>query len=255
MNKLMHGDCIEIMKQLISDNIKVDAIITDPPYGTTDCRWDSIIPFDLMWKYTNKLIKRNGAIVFFGVEPFSSKLRLSNLDQWRYDWIWEKEKAANFIQAKYAPQNKIEIISVFGDFRCTHNAENKPYYYPQGIIEINKTRKNCKNTGGIHGNIHQGSNCLQKREGKKFISTHKNYPKSIIKFNRDKSQIYHPTQKPVALLEYLIKTYTKENEMVLDFTMGSGSTGVACRNTNRNFIGIEKDEKYFKIAKERIHAK
>jgi len=211
----------------------VDAIITDPPYGTTACKWDSVIPFDEMWERLNKLIKLNGAIVLFGSEPFSSALRMSNIKNYKYDWIWEKERGSNFASVKYQPFKKHEIVSIF--------SKKSHQYYPQ---MLKGTPYVCKQ--GRKGDVYGGDN------GKEVITINKGerYPFSIIKFTRDRG--LHPTQKPVALMEYLIKTYTNENEIVLDFTMGSGSTGVACNNTNRNFIGIELNEEYFKIVKARI---
>ena len=234
--QLYNGDCLEIMDKLIEQGIKVDAIITDPPYGTTACKWDSVIPFDEMWKRLNKLIKDNGAIVLFGSEPFSSLLRISNLKKYRYDWIWKKSYSTGFMNANKMPLKNTENVMVF---------YNKlPTYNPQGVIEVNKikTRKKDKSSTVY--------NDMGLKEGK-YTQKFTNYPNHIIEtFKKEKT--VHPTQKPIALLEYLVKTYTNENETVLDFTMGSGSTGVACVNTNRKFIGIELDEKYFEIAKGRI---
>ena len=234
--ELFHGDCLEVMDKLIEQGVKVDMILTDPPYGTTDCKWDSVIPFDAMWERLNKLIKPNGAIVLFGSEPFSSALRMSNLKQFKYDWVWNKKKPGNIMLAKHQPMKITEIISVF--------SKNKHNYYP--IMElrdkVKKTR--CYGVGDVMG---------EKVIDTSLKTYDKKYPKNLLEFsNANQKGKVHPTQKPVALLEYLIKTYTKENETVLDFTMGSGSTGVACVNTNRKFIGIELDETYFNIAKERI---
>ena len=225
--KLYHGDCLEIMDKLIEEGVKVDMILTDPPYGTTKCKWDDVIPFDEMWNRLNKLIKPNSAIVLFGSEPFSSSLRMSNIKKYKYDWIWEK-RAVNFLNAKRQPLRNTENIIVF----------NSKIYNPQGLIykeRINKRSKSAE-TNNPHGLCNK--------------SYFTNYPKQILKFIGERG--LHPTQKPVALLEYLIKTYTNKDELVLDFTMGSGSTGVACLNTNRRFIGIELDENYFNIAKKRI---
>ena len=236
--QLYNGDCLEVMDKLIEQGVKVDAIITDPPYGTTSCKWDSVIPFDEMWKRLNKLVKNNGAIVLFGSEPFSSILRVSNINNFKYDWIWYKNKPTGHLNAKIMPLKEHEVISVFSLSKCL--------YHPQGTTEINKiqSKKDTKTTIG-NGYSTFGKN------NKTTIQKIGNYPRSILKFNKPAKNI-HPTQKPVDLLEYLIKTYTLENEIVLDFTMGSGSTGVACVNTNRKFIGIELDKKYFEIAKERI---
>ncbi len=242
MPRLLHGDCLERMKDI--ENGSIDMILCDPPYGTTACKWDSIIPLEPMWEQLNRIIKPNGAIVLFGSEPFSSALRMSNIKNYKYDWIWDKVSATNFVHAKNKPMKQHEIISIFSLGVTIHKGQSKirMIYNPQGLKEINKTRKRTVNSDVS----------FSKRPSHKesFVSTHTNYPKTILSYKRDKG--LHPTQKPVALMEYLIKTYTNEGETVLDFTMGSGTTGVACKNTNRNFIGIEKDENYFEIAKKRI---
>ena len=237
---LYKGDCLEVMKQIESGS--VDAIITDPPYGTTACKWDSVIDFDLMWEQLNRIIKPNGAIVLFGSEPFSSALRMSNIKNYKYDWIWEKTKGSNFAILKYQPWKMNENILIFN---C------KGYYYPQKYkvddVFIDKrinVNNPISNKDGVYGEI--------KRTRKKDDGTR--YPSNIIKVSNPNNNSVHPTQKPTELMEYLIKTYTNENELVLDFTMGSGSTGVAAKNLNRNFIGIEMDENYFNIAQERINS-
>ena len=233
--KIYNGDCLEVMDKLIKQGIKVDMILTDPPYGTTACKWDSVIPFDAMWERLNKLIKPNGAIVLFGSEPFSSYLRMSNIRNYKYDWIWEKPQGVNPLLAKKQPLNNIEKIHVFYAKQCTYNPQfekGKPY-----TVTRDKNKRLCE------VNNHTFVETTTINEGKR-------YPKRVLKFNRQTG--LHPTQKPVELLEYLIKTYTNEGEIVLDFTMGSGSTGVACVNIGRKFIGIELDEGYFNIAKERI---
>jgi site-specific DNA-methyltransferase (adenine-specific) len=230
---LYKGDCLEVMDELIEQGVKVDAIITDPPYGTTACKWDSVIPFDEMWQRLNKLIKPNGAIVLFGSEPFSSALRMSNIKNYKYDWVWEKEQGANFMLMKYQPYKVHENILVFSNkthFYNPQKTKGKPYISGKGL------------SGEAVGNVKK---VQTKNSGDRF-------PRSVQKFTTDKSKSKHPTQKPVALMEYLIKTYTNENELVLDFTCGSGSTLVGCLNTNRRGIGIEMDDKYFDIAKKRI---
>jgi DNA modification methylase len=234
MIDLHKGDCLEVMDKLIAEGVKVDAIITDPPYGTTACKWDSVIPFDAMWERLNKLIKPNGAIVLFGSEPFSSALRMSNIKNYKYDWIWDKPKGSGFLNAKKRPLRHYETISVF--------SYGAPIYYPQDLIAgvFNNSRPALENEPTLYGKQKQ-------HKESKFT----NYPKDIIKYSKPHKPV-HPTQKPVALMEYLIKTYANEGELVLDFTMGSGTTGVACKNLNRNFIGIEMDETYFDIAKDRI---
>ncbi len=231
--KLLHGDCLEVMKDIPDKS--VDLILTDPPYGTTACKWDSVIPFEPMWEQLNRIVKPNGAICLFGSEPFSSALRMSNIKNFKYDWIWNKKLAGNGILAKKQPLKIHEIVSVF----------NSGIYIPQ----MTKGKYRKKMTGGIKESEITGGNAVVDEYSNDLY-----YPKTILEYgigNMRKGRL-HPTQKPITLLEYLIKTYTSEGETVLDFTMGSGSTGVACVNTNRNFIGIELDEKYFNIAKERI---
>jgi len=238
--KLINGDCLEEMDKLIADGIKVDAIICDPPYGTTACKWDSIIPFDAMWERLNKLIKDNGAIVLFGSEPFSSALRMSNIKNYKYDWVYLKALATNFMNAKKMPMKWHENILVF--------YSNLPTYNPQ-MVETKKRRDvidKINRDEGVYGKTGEKDGYIYDNKGLK-------HPSTIIKVNNaNQRKKVHPTQKPVALMEYLIKTYTNENETVLDFTMGSGTTGVACKNLGRDFIGIELDEKYFKIAEDRI---
>ena len=236
MIDLRLGDCLEVMKT-IEDN-SIDAIITDPPYGTTACKWDSVIDFDLMWEQLNRIIKPNGAIVLFGSEPFSSALRMSNIKSFKYDWIFHKTLPVGHGYAKYRPMSNHEIISIFGKGKTTYNPQFTPREKPRTY-----TRKNASKSGSSSMTSHDGETRVLK--GK--------YPTTIQKFNTSvqKGKL-HPTQKPLDLMEYLIKTYTNENETVLDFTMGSGSTGVACVNTKRNFIGIEQDNSYFITAEERI---
>jgi DNA modification methylase len=228
MIKLIHGDCLEKLKDIETQSI--DLILTDPPYGTTKCKWDSIIPFEPMWNELKRIIKDNGCIALFGSEPFSSALRMSNIKNFKYDWIWKKTNVMGFLNAKKRPLKEIEIISIF----------NSKIYKPQNL------QKNLK------GKNRRGKNTdvLGKYEAINN-SEFTNYPKTIIKFKSERG--LHPTQKPVALLEYLTKTYTNEKDTVLDFTMGSGSTGVAAKNLNREFIGIELDPSYFKIAEDRIN--
>ena len=242
MIDLHKGDCLEVMDKLIAEGVKVDTIITDPPYGTTACKWDSVIPFPEMWERLNKLIKPNGAIVLFGSEPFSSALRMSNIKNYKYDWVWEKNLKTGNLNAKRMPMGGHELVHIF--------AKKSPTYNPQKRKRTNEVKSgNKKNSKtSVYGS--------QKEEYTDNQSDLIN-PDTIIKNIKcvhNSSGKVHPTQKPVALMEYLIKTYTNENELVLDFTMGSGTTGVACKNLNRKFIGIELDDKYFDIAKERINA-
>lgn len=243
---LYHGDCLIEMNKIADKS--VDLILTDPPYGTTACKWDSVIPFDKMWEQLNRIIKDNGVVCLFGSEPFSSYLRMSNIKHYKYDWIWVKSTGSNFATLKYQPMKEHEIISVFS--KGTHD------YYPikeqRRGNEKGKIRKATREKS-IGGNGEEIYGFINKDRDTRSYGELR-FPSSVQFFaNRNpKDRGLHPTQKPVALLEYLIKTYTKENETVLDFTMGSGSTGVACINTNRNFIGIELDDKYFEIAKNRI---
>lgn len=238
--QLLKGDCLKLMKDI--PDFSVDAIITDPPYGTTACKWDSVIPFDLMCEQLNRIIKPNGAIVLFGSEPFSSALRMSNIKMYKYDWIWEKSKAQHFAQAPYRPMTIHENIIIFSNGGTSKNAITRMKYIPQGLKSFNKIVLGKKAKHSEHR--------IRKTDQKNYIQEFTNYPNTLIRINSESKNV-HPTQKPIALMEYLIKTYTNEGEVVLDFTMGSGSTGVACINTNRNFIGIEKDNKYFEIAQKR----
>ena len=233
---LYKGDCLEVMK-LIPDG-SIDAIITDPPYGTTACKWDSVIDFELMWEQLNRIIKPNGAIVLFGSEPFSSALRMSNIKNYKYDWVWNKSIPTGGV-AKYRPMKKHENVLVFYN--------GKPTFNP---IYEERENSNSRGKGGFYEKKSEHFNATFEVKPAK----EKRKPTTVLNIKsvpRQKS--LHPTQKPVALMEYLIKTYTNKNETVLDFTMGSGSTGVAAKNLNRNFIGIEQDEKYFKIATDRIN--
>ena len=247
MINLMHGDCLELMKTI--DDKSVDMILCDLPYGTTACKWDNVKPFEPLWEQYNRIIKDNGAIVLFGSEPFSSKLRLSNLKMYKYDWVWVKSRALGFTNAKNKPMNKHELISVFSKGTCANGSKNKMIYNPQGLIPYGKTVsgiKDCK------ADREEGGHKFARKSHKQsYVQEFTNFPTQILNF-ANKGNTVHPTQKPVALLEYLIKTYTNEGETVLDNCMGSGSTGVACKNLNRGFIGIEKDDNYFNIAKNRI---
>ena len=235
MNKLINGDCLEEMKNIPDGSC--DAIICDPPYGTTSCKWDSIIDLELMWEQLKRIIKPNGAIVLTASQPFTTTLIASNMKMFKYCWVWNKKKAGNIFLAKKQPMKVHEDVVVFG--------VNSPSYYPI-MVKRDKVKKS-KNYGtgeSIGGN--------REREDKTYTYTHKN-PISILEAsNANQKGKVHPTQKPVALMEYLIKTYTNENELVLDFTAGSFTTGVACQNTNRDFIGIEMDDNYFKIGSDRM---
>ena len=236
--KLYNGDCLEIMEQIPDKSI--DMVLCDLPYGTTNCSWDIIIPFEKLWKQYNRIIKDNGAVVLFGQEPFSSYLRISNIKDYKYDLYWEKERLTNIQQVKRRPVKTIETISVFYKKQPTYNPQMKKH---EGPLRSNKVKN-----GRIGGIADTGN-----KKVKEYKDNGLRYPTQVWKFKRDiLTSNLHPTQKPILLLEEIIKTYTNEGDLVLDNTMGSGSTGVACLNTNRNFIGIEKEEKYFNIAKERI---
>ena len=242
---LLHGDCLELMKSIPDGSI--DAIITDPPYGTTACKWDSVIDFTLMWEQLNRIIKPNGAIVLFGSEPFSSALRMSNIKNYKYEWIWEKHKGTGHLNAKRQPMCNHENILVFGQSNIVYNpqkTEGKPYKL-RGSHNISPD-----------GITYNGSKPLKVGYSGDYDSS-KRYPLTIQKFDNhnQKSDRHHPTQKPTALFEYLLKTYSNENMTIFDPCMGSGTTGIACKNTNRSFIGIERDEAYFKIAEQRINAR
>jgi site-specific DNA-methyltransferase (adenine-specific) len=230
----MQGDCLERMKEIPSGS--VDMILTDPPYGTTACKWDSIIPLEPMWEQLKRIIKPNGAIVMTASQPFTAALVMSNPKMFRCEWVWDKVTASGFQIAKHTPMKRHESILVFSKSKVNYIPIMEKMEKPDSYKCYTKSE----------------SSPLAKNDGEKRFRTHK-YPKTIITVsNANKKGGLHPTQKPVALMEYLIKTYTNEGETVLDFTMGSGTTGVACVNLNRNFIGIELDEGYFKIAEERI---
>ena len=232
--QLFKGDCLEIMKEI--PNKSVDMILCDLPYGTTKCKWDVVIPFDLLWEQYKRIIKKDKAIVLFGSEPFASCLRMSNIKDYKYDWYWDKIRGVGHLNAKRQPMKSVETISVFNE---------KNNYFPQ-MRERERSRKSSnKNSQKIFG---------KSRDNYVGGVLDKKYPVSLIQFSKSSSKDmkYHSSQKPIGLLEYLIKTYTNENEIVLDNCMGSGSTGIACINTNRKFIGIEKEEEYFEIAKKRI---
>ncbi len=235
MINLMLGDCLERMKEIPDKSI--DFILTDPPYGTTACKWDSIIPLEAMWKELHRIIKPNRAIVLFGSEPFSSALRMSNIKQYKYDWIWDKKIPSGMCNAKIMPMKQSENISVF--------IKGKNFYYPQMV-----KRDTPIKSGGMTGSLSAGAKGLKKIETKVYTEK---YPTTHLVFDKIRKGSLHPTQKPVELMEYLIKTYTQEGETVLDFTAGSFTTGVACVNLNRSFIGIEKDEHYFNVGSIRVN--
>jgi len=228
-NILMLGDCLERMKEIPDGS--VDMVLADPPYGTTACKWDSVIPLAAMWEQLKRVTKNDGAIVMTASHPFASQLGASNITDLRYSLVWVKENATGHLNAKRMPMKLHEDILIW--------YKRQPTYWPQGAVACNKIARKGGN-----------GSCYRKSKNE-FLQTMEGYPRSLLKFKRDSSKV-HPTQKPVALMEYLIRTYTNEGETVLDFTMGSGSTGVACVNTNRKFIGIELDTAYFETARRRI---
>lgn len=248
INKIYQGDCLEVLKGVESGS--VDAVITDPPYGTTACSWDTVIPFEPMWEQLKRITKKNGAIVLFGSQPFTSALVMSNPDMFKYSWIYKKRCASNFAQAKYAPMKEHEDVLVF--------AKGKVKYYPikeerQGSgkerAKYAYSDKSRHASGDFVGNI-KGDYDKENDSG----NDETRYPSSIQEFNNRASgdRGLHPTQKPLALMEYLIRTYTNEGELALDFACGSGTTCVAAKNLNRNYIGIELNPDYVKIAEDRV---
>ena len=226
----------------------VDMILCDLPYGKTASRWDKPLPFDELWKQYQRIIKGNGAIVLFGSEPFASSLRLSNPGMYKYDWVWIKNNATGFVNAKLKPMNKHEVVCVFSKGKTANgNANNMPYY-PQGLIPFGKEVRSGNKKG--KDNTYWRPSLKSSNEGG-YVQQYTNYPTTLLRFDKP-SKATHPTEKPVPLLEYLIKTYTNPGDVVLDNCMGSGSTGVACVNTKRMFIGMELDKEYFDIAVRRI---
>ena len=252
MIELYKGDCLKEMQNIPDGSI--DAIITDPPYGTTACKWDSVIDLELMWAELNRIIKPTGAIVLFAQQPFSSVLLVSNVKKFRHRFLWEKDKCANFMVAKAQPLKYTEDILVFCNVGFLENQFKKPFgtYNPQ-------MREGKGNNRDLEKVVDKSKNLddINKRDNPTRLKLSNNsakqrFPKDVLNITTQHKRV-HPTQKPIALMEYLIKTYTNENDTVLDFTMGSGSTMVACQNTNRNGIGIEMDDNYFEIAKKRIN--
>jgi site-specific DNA-methyltransferase (adenine-specific) len=232
--RLILGDCLEKLDEIVSGS--VDMVLADPPYGTTACKWDAVIPFEPMWAHVKRVLKKNGAAVFTAAQPFSSALVMSNPTLFAYEWVWVKSKITGVLNAKKMPVRKHEQVLVFCATKTTGT------YNAQGLEAVNIAR---------HDKVSHSSDNYGKRGGKDYVQEWTNWPRDVLEIASEGNTV-HPTQKPVALMEYLIKTYTNEGETVLDFTMGSGTTGVACVNTNRNFIGIERDPEYFAIAQARI---
>lgn len=240
LNKIYNEDCLEGMKRIPDGS--VDMILCDLPYGTTACKWDTIIPFEPLWEQYERVIKDNGAIILFGSEPFSSKLRSSKLKLYRYDWIWEKDNHTNFLNIKKQPGKRHEVISVF--------YKKQPTYNPQ-MWEGKENHSVGKQVGKMVEREYLGN----KFELKEAQKSNLKYPISILRFKGEgRGKAVHPTQKPVALFEYLIKTYSNEGDTILDNCMGSGTTAIACLNTDRQYIGFELDETYHKLSLERIES-
>jgi site-specific DNA-methyltransferase (adenine-specific) len=247
---LIHGDCLQVLPRLEENSI--DMVLCDPPYGTTACKWDSIIPLEPMWAQLKRVIKLNGAIVMTASQPFTTTLIASNMGMFKYCWVWEKSKGLNFVQAKNMPIKFHEDVVVFSEGKTIHKSQssNRMPYNPQGLVKIDKPWSRPKR----YENGHKFS---RKSHKLNRVIEYGNYPRSTIKFGNSASSDrgLHPTQKPVALMEYLVKTYTHEDETVLDFAMGSGTTGVACERLGRKFVGIESDKKYFETAKGRLRCR
>ena len=265
MLKLYQGDCLVEMNKITEDS--VDLILCDLPYGTTDRKgikdkgdnrllaWDTVIPLDKLWEQYKRVLKPNGTVVLTADQPFTSQLIVSNIDWFKYEWIWKKRKTTGFLLANYRPMKQTEDIVVFspaGAAAASRNGGNMTYN-PQGLIEKKvKKKNNAKRLGKfLHNPEHMGAGNKLLHDTE-YEQKYTNYPSEMIEFGLDKN-IIHPTQKPVALMEYLIRTYTNEGEVVLDNCMGSGTTGVACVNTNRKFIGIEMNDNYFQLASDRIN--
>ena len=249
--QLMHGDCLELMAQIPDGS--VDMILCDLPYGTTACKWDSVIPFEPLWAHYKRVIKRNGAIVLTASQPFTTALISSNMEMFKYCWVWEKTRATGHVHAKNKPMKAHEDVAFFSGGTTVHASQSsmRVAYNPQGLTRVD--RESYRPSRGVSGS---DVVCSVRPSHKQTIKqTATNFPRSIIKIASEHNVgALHPTQKPVALMEYLIRTYTNEGETVMDNCMGSGTTGVACINTGREFIGIEKDAHYFSIATERIES-
>ena len=232
---LLNGDCLKLMKEIPDGS--VDLILCDPPYGTTDCKWDYVLPFDKLWAEYDRVLKPDGATVLFSAQPFTTQLISSNYKDFRYCWYWLKNMPTGFTYARYQPMRKVEDICVF--------YKKMPTYNPQGLQPVDKPRSRRKKPPKRES-IYKSDTLL-----KEYTPRFKNYPKNVLQFDCERG--YHPTQKPVPLLEYLVKTYTNEGDTVLDNCMGSGSTGVAVKRVGgRHFIGIEQNKVYFEIAQKRI---
>ena len=240
---LYHGDCLDILPTLPAQS--VDAIIADPPYGTTACKWDSVIPLEAMWRELKRVIKPRGAVVLFAAQPFTSALVMSNAGWFKYEWIWHKSRPSDHISAKLKPMREHENILVFSSGTTANKSPNLMAYYPQGLVYRPQIeRRPGRKVSRINGD----RPCLQTE----YQRDYENYPRTILRYANPNNGALHPTQKPVELLRYLVRTYTNPGETVLDFTMGSGTCGVACAMEGRHFIGVELDAGYYDIAQRRI---
>ena len=242
LNKIYNEDCLEGMKRIPGGSI--DMILCDLPYGTTANKWDSVLPFDKLWKQYERVIKDNGVIALTANQGFVKQVIDSNTNLYRYKWIWVKNNATNFMNAKNRPMSQFEEVLMFSKGRTANGSNNKMVYYPQGLIKLGKEQKNADSS--FKNNARDW-----KKRPEIYVQEYTNYPTDILRFDYDKNT-FHPTQKPVALFEYLIKTYTNKGETVLDNCMGSGTTAIACLNTERNFIGFETNKEYYDKSLERI---
>ena len=244
MIELMHGDCLELMKDVPDQS--VDMILCDLPYGTTACAWDAVIPFEPLWEQYRRVAKRNAAIVLTASQPFTTALISSNMREFRYSWVWVKSRVTGFANAKLQPLRCVEDVVVF--------YRSRPTYNPQGIRRIDAVKRNGASVGGDSLRGDTGASAGRgslRTAGGEYVQEFTGYPRQVLSIGSESGTV-HPTQKPVALMEYMIRTYTQEGETVLDNCAGSFTTGVACLNTGRNFIGIERDDHYFKIGSERM---
>jgi len=245
INKIHLGDCLELMPQIADASI--DLILCDLPYGTTNCKWDTIIPFDKLWEQYERIIKPNGAIVLTAQQPFTSALIMSNTKLYKYNWHWNKVKPSSFMNAKNAPMKKIEDVCVFSFGTVANGSPKLMKYNPQGLIECGKIRPPKNDSVPEQSTIGK-----RPSRANSYKQEFTNYPNDLIEFSFE-TKPFHPTQKPISLFEFFIKTYTDEGDTVLDNCIGSGTTAIACKRTGRNFIGIEKEQKYFDLANKRLN--
>ena len=255
MPKLLYGDCLDKMKGIRAGSIHL--ILADPPYGTTECQWDDVIPMEPMWEQLLRVLTPNGTIVLTAIQPFTSYLIIAsavfNNKLFKYCLVWEKNRPSGFVQAKNRPLKCHEDILVFSQGSTGHEvqATNRMVYNPQGVKRIHRKKRNADSKLDPNSKANLSVMGYRENRKKEYVQNITNYPTSILRFNKQEKHI-HATQKPVALMEYLVRTYSNPGDVVMDFAMGSGTTGVACRHLGRSFIGIEKDPKIFKLARKRI---